>query len=213
VRYRKIASAFWNDAKVRTLTDDGKLGFLFILTHPGMTAVGAMRGTLDGLAAELGWSSARFRKAILPAAELGMLELNEGAAFVGLPNFLRYNLPESPNVARSWVRTIVEQIPECDEKHALITRCRAALGESGPFRQAFDQAFAEAFGEALPQALPKGMANPEQEQEQEQRTGAGGFPPTSLHASGSSSRNGHRPARSSKGLVKRWRDRQPTAGQ
>ena len=52
-RYRKIDPRIWNDEAFRALSDRGKLVFLFILTHPHMTSLGAMRASTLGLAAEL----------------------------------------------------------------------------------------------------------------------------------------------------------------
>jgi hypothetical protein len=54
-RYRKIDPRIWNDQKFRELSDDAKIVFFLLLTHPHMTALGAMRATVAGLAAELGW--------------------------------------------------------------------------------------------------------------------------------------------------------------
>ena len=51
--YRKIDTRIWNDAKFNALSPNGKLAFLFILTNPNMTALGAMRATVEGLSAEL----------------------------------------------------------------------------------------------------------------------------------------------------------------
>ena len=46
-RYRKIDPRVWNDEKFVSFSDDGKLAFLFVLTHPSMTAIGAMRALRD----------------------------------------------------------------------------------------------------------------------------------------------------------------------
>ena len=62
-RYRKIDPRFWGDEKVRQLSDDAKLVFLNILTHPHLTSVGAMRATVPGLAAEMRWREKAFRQA------------------------------------------------------------------------------------------------------------------------------------------------------
>jgi hypothetical protein len=45
-RYRKLDVRLWNDTKFRALSDNGKLAFIFTLTHPGMTMIGAMRATI-----------------------------------------------------------------------------------------------------------------------------------------------------------------------
>ena len=65
MKYRKISPCIWNDAKVRELSDKGKLALLFLLTHPHMTPLGAIRANAPGLACELGWSEKVFRKAFV----------------------------------------------------------------------------------------------------------------------------------------------------
>jgi hypothetical protein len=153
MKYRKIDTRIWNDERVRAFSDDGKLGFLFVLTHPSMTAVGAMRGTVAGLATELGWAPRRVERAQAPACDTGVVAVNASASYIGLRRFLRYNQPESPNVAKAWA-TALELIPECPEKSALVGRCIEHL-DPGPFREAFRQGLREAFGEAFVKAFPE----------------------------------------------------------
>jgi hypothetical protein len=92
-RYRKIDTRIWNDARFWVLSDAAKLIFLLLLTHPHMTALGAMRATLAGLAAELGWLERCFRRAFGEIIRLGMVRHDEQAALIWLPNFLKYNAP------------------------------------------------------------------------------------------------------------------------
>ena len=155
-RYRKVDPRIWNDAKFRALDDQGKLVFFFLLTHPHMTAIGAMRASVPGLAAEIGWSAEAFREAFLEASEKGMVRHDEKASLVWLPNFLRYNPPESPNVVKAWVNAL-DLLPECD----LLTRVIAGA-------VAYTQGKNKGFQEALPEAFAKAMPIQEQEQEQEQ---------------------------------------------
>ena len=154
-RYRKIDTRIWNDAKFCSLSNEGKLLFLFLLTHPHLTSIGAMRATITGLAAELGWSSKSLREAFGEAFRKGLVEHDEKACFVGIPNFLRYNGPESPNVVKSWSDSL-DLIPECALKVQLLQRVKG-----------FTEGLSEAFTKALPEAFRKGMPNPEQEQEQD----------------------------------------------
>jgi hypothetical protein len=155
-RYRKVDPRIWNDAGFRQLSDSGKLAFLFLITHPNMTSLGAMRATLPGLAAELEWSAEDFREAFGEALQQGMVEHDGKAHLVALPNFIRYNAPESPNVVRAWVGA-VDLLPECDLKTLVLQRAKASA-------EGLSKAFAQAFGEAFAKAMP----NQEQEQKQEQ---------------------------------------------
>jgi len=163
-RYRKIDPRIWNDEKFRRLSDDGKLAFLFLLTHPAMTAIGAMRATWAGLAAELGWTAGRWTRAINRVEQLDMVEVNAGAAYVGLPRWLRYNEPEGPNsVKHAWAAAL-DLVPECAERHALARRCLAYLENlTSEFRKAMGDAILDAFRDAIGDA----KAQPSQIQEQE----------------------------------------------
>lgn len=157
-RYRKIDTRIWNDAKFRALSDDGKLVFLFVLTHPHLTSLGAMRATIKGLAHELGWNEKRFREGFGEGFRKALFQYDEKACFVALPNFLRYNGPESPNVVKSWSESL-DLLPECSLKAELLQRVKG-----------FTEGLSEAFAKALPEAFAKGMPNQEPEQEQEQNT-------------------------------------------
>lgn len=155
-RYRKIDPRIWNDEKFRGLSDNGKLAFLFLLTHPHMTSLGAMRATVGGLAEELGWSSEAFREAFQEALSKAMAEHDSEARMIALPNFIRYNPPESPNVIKAWVGSL-DLLPECMLKTRVVTRAKALAEGLG-----------EAFAKALPEAFAKAMPYQEQEQKQEQ---------------------------------------------
>lgn len=158
--YRKIDPRMWNDEKFRSLSTHGKLAFCFLLTHPHMTALGAMRATIPGLVAELGGEKG-FAEGFREAFAKGLAKHDERASFVYLPRFLRYNPPESPNVVKAWAHS-VDLIPECDLKTQLLQEVKGYV-----------EGLSEAFREALPEAFAKGMPNQEQEQEQEQESRGG----------------------------------------
>ena len=155
-RYRKVETRIWSDEKFRNFSDDAQLLFFFLLTHPHMTSLGAMRATLPGLAAEKRWAEKRFNKAFMEPLGKGMVKHNERAAFVWLPNFLKYNPPDNPNVVKS-LGVALEFLPECGLKEELIQHTKKFVeGLSIPFQK------------ALPVPFRNGMPIQEQEQEQEQ---------------------------------------------
>ena len=196
MKYRKISPCIWNDAKVRELSDKGKLALLFLLTHPHMTPLGAIRANAPGLACELGWSEKVFRKAFGEVLALGIAKEDAKAPLVWFPNFLRHNMPESPKVVRSWVGAF-RDLPESPLKGAMLERTGEAVRTLGEgFRSAFAEAFPGVLGRAAPgvsasrpgnlagapsEALPipfgeafsEGMPNQEQEQEQRRKGGRG----------------------------------------
>lgn len=153
-KYRKVSVQMWNDAKFRSLSDDGKLVFIFVLTHPHMTSVGGMRGTLAGLAAELGWQTERLSKAFSESSERGSIWYDDEACFIAFPNFVKHNQPESPNVVKAWEKAFSE-LPESRLKSELYKRVDEEVKKLPP-------AFRKSFG-----SLSEVFSNQEQEQEQD----------------------------------------------
>jgi hypothetical protein len=153
--YRKIDVKIWNDEKFVSLSVHGQLAFVMLLTHPMMTALGAMRGTPGGLVEELcrGDEGLReaFREAFRDIFGKGMAEHDEKSSVIALPNFLRYNLPESPNVVKAWVKA-AELIPESRLKDLTIQR---AVGYAEALSKGFKEAIPEAFRKATPKPSPK----------------------------------------------------------
>jgi hypothetical protein len=146
-RYAKVDRRIWNDERFRSLSERGKLVFLFLLTHPAMTMLGAMRATLPGLAAELELPTKAFQEAFGEALSKAIVKHDLGASFIWLPNFLKYNKPESPNVVRSWPDAF-DLIPECGLKCELYEQLKG-----------FIKGLSEGFREAFAEAFPKGYAN------------------------------------------------------
>lgn len=143
--YRKIDTRIWNDAKFNSLDATGKLAFFMLLTHPMMTAVGAMRGTPGGLAEEMGFREDAMRFAFLDAFRdiigKGMAEYSEDASLIALPNFVKYNPPTSINMIKAW-ENCLEFLPECDLKTKVIQRAVA-----------YADGMAKAFRDAIPFAM------------------------------------------------------------
>ena len=145
-KYRKVDPRIWNDEKFMDLSDDGKLAFLFVMTHPHMTQLGAMRASIPGLAAELEWSSPKLSKALSKAFAKGMIKGDAKASFLWLPNFLKYNRPESPNVVKSW-QSCFDLLPECSLKALLHQYVK-------DFLEGFEEGFRKAFGEGWRKTMP-----------------------------------------------------------
>lgn len=162
-RYRKIDPRIWNDEKFIAMSHEAQRLFLFVLTHPWMTMLGAFRISQAGMAEELGLSTEAFREAFGEVLAKGLVKYDRKAFLIWAPNFLKYNEPESPNVVRSW-GNVVDLLPECELKSEVLLGAKALISRRS---EAFTKALPKAFLEALPEALSKGMPNQEQEQEQE----------------------------------------------
>jgi hypothetical protein len=167
-RYRKIEVKLWGDEKFRRLSGlqpSGQALWLFLLTGPHTGVIpGLFRAGQAGMAEELNWDIKAFREAFREAFKEGMVKADFEAKLVYLPNAIKHNKPESPNVIRAWGKE-AELLPECPLKVEAIEDMRAYVTGLG---EAWDKAFVEAFGKPSGKPSPKAMANQEQEQEQEQ---------------------------------------------
>ena len=139
--YRKIDVRIWNDEKFHSLSINGKLAFLYLVTHPNMTNLGAMRATSKGLADELEVLPEAFQEAFA----VGLAEADEKARCVWVKNFVKYQSAESPNVIKSWAKQL-DFIPECSLK-------TKAIQELKGYTQGLSEAFQKAFTEAFPESL------------------------------------------------------------
>ena len=117
--YRKIDTRILLDQKFNQLSTQARLVFLHLLIHPNLTSLGAMHASLSSLACELNWLVDQVQETIDVLAQKGMVRYDEQARFVWLPNFLKYNTPESPNVIKSW-ETAFSYLPECTLQKQLI---------------------------------------------------------------------------------------------
>lgn len=175
-RHRKIDIRMWGDSKFRALSTPAPCGqwlWVYLMTGPHTTNLPGLFQTGEAALAEaLGWLLQPFRKAFNELASRGMVKADWAARVVYIPNAIRYNEPESPNVVRAW-RNAWDEIPECHLKEQARASYRAYITTKG---KAFQEAFQEAFGEGLPEGSKgdkvgretSSFGNQEQEQEQEQ---------------------------------------------
>ena len=163
-KYRKVDTRILYDEKFRDMSDDGKLVFLTLLVHPHMTALGAMRSSMATLAEDLEWSAERFVKGFQEPLSMGMVRFDDRGRLVALPNFLKYNPADNPNVVKAWCASL-DLLPECELKSEVIRWAYDSLADRP---KSMTEAFAKGLGKPLPKPTRNGMANQEQEQEQEQ---------------------------------------------
>ena len=139
--YRKIDVQIWNDAKLVAIKPGAKLAFIFLITHPNMTSIGAMRATVPGLAAELGVAPKDFAEVF----DKGLAKHDEKSLCVFLPNFMKYQSAESPNVIKNWVKQFA-YIPEGLLKDEAIASLEAYVkGMPEGFRKAFNEAMSKGY--------------------------------------------------------------------
>lgn len=167
--YRKVSLRIWNDAKFRSLSWEGKLVFLYVLTCPAMTSLGAMRHSVEGMALDTGLDAKGFREWLRELFRKGLVNYSEADGLYCVPNFIRHN-PPNPNIIRSW-GYIIHQLPECELLFQYLQHVKRLVE---PFGEPFTKALPEPFHTCLPNGfwngLPNGMSTTETETETETKT-------------------------------------------
>lgn len=172
----------WGDSKFRALSALPPCGqglWLYLLTNVNTSPIpGLFRAGRAAIAEELGWSLEAFDKAFQEAFNQGMVKADFISRVVWIPNAIKHNRPESPNVVISWGKEI-DLIPECTLKDEAIATLYDHMqlidSESDkPEKRSYSTAFEKAFGKALGKPFGKSIPNQEQEQEQEQEDDSSG---------------------------------------
>lgn len=167
-RYRKIDVRMWNDRKFRELSDNGKLAFILLLTHPDTTQIGTIRTRVSNLADELGWQRDAMSHAIQEVTLNGMIDADEKAGLIVINNFLKYNAPSSPNAFKSWCE-LIDLMPECDLLDKHVARLKTFVdGLSVGMRNAIPNDLIDAIKDAMSRTNGQPCCIQEKEQDQEQ---------------------------------------------
>lgn len=164
-RYRKIDVRMWNDRKFRELSDNAKLVFILLLTHPDTTQIGTIRTRVSNLADELGWQRDAMSHAIQEVTLNGMIDADEKAGLMVINNFLKYNAPSSPNAFKSW-RELIDLMPECDLLDRHVASLKAFVDSlSTGMRNAIPNDLMDAIKDAILRVNEQPSRIQEQEQE------------------------------------------------
>lgn len=159
-RFKKIDVRMYADSKFLALTPPEACGqslWIYLITGPQTNSIPGLYVAGEAALAEaLKWSLEGFRKAFGEVFQEGLAKADWKHRVLWIPNAIKYNTPENPNVVKSW-KIYWEEIPECNLKDI-------ARQHFNTFLKGLGKGFAEAFEKVS----GKGMANQEQEQEQEQ---------------------------------------------
>lgn len=168
MRYRKIDVRIWGDAKFRALTrlkPSGQALFLYLLTNPSTNVIpGLYKAGSAGMAEELNWSIEELINSLNEVISQGLVIADLNARVIFIPNAIKYNKPQSPNVITSWALNW-DEIPECELK-------LHAYNVLKDFVYGLGNAYIKAFHKAIGMANGNTIVNQEQdiEQEQEEKT-------------------------------------------
>jgi hypothetical protein len=168
-RYRKVQVRVWADEKFRRLSPakpNAQTLWLYLLTTPYATSLPGLIGIGEGsLAESLGWRIKSLRNCCDELQKLGMIEVDWSARLIWLPNALRHNWPDNPNVVRGW-RNHLDELPDCDLKRKALAAMEKELSGHPALLAAYREVTKNGSGNGSPNGSPNCLAKQEQEQEQ-----------------------------------------------
>lgn len=133
-RFRRIDIRMWGDEKYRRLSSpkpNAQTLWVYLLTGPHTTIIpGLFCAGRAAVSESLGWPLSATERCWNEIAALGMVKDDRPSRLVWIPNSLRYNPPESPNVAAGW-RAAIDEFPECDLRREAATFIESVIRECG----------------------------------------------------------------------------------
>lgn len=171
--YRKLSASVWGDERFRRLSKpkpNAQFLWIYLLTGPHTTPLpGLFVAGQRQLAEALEWPPAALCTCLEELTTPGMVRADWTARVVWIPNALRHNPPDNPNVVRGW-RKMFALLPECDLTREAAQAFRVFLANLGePFAEPFSKPLVEPFAEPCPKQEQYQYQEQYREQEQEQK--------------------------------------------
>jgi hypothetical protein len=167
-RYKKIHVTMYADDKFNSLSKpqpNGQTLWVYLLTGPHTNVIPGISTIGEAALAEaLEWSLEDFREVFHEVYAKGMAKADWKRRLLWIPNAVKFNPPESPNVIKGWGKAWPE-LPECELKVIAINSLRKYMED---LPKGFQVVFHEVFRQPSP--------NQEQEQEQEQKKNGASAP-------------------------------------
>jgi hypothetical protein len=155
--YGKVHTTFWSSQTIASLSDDGRLLALYLMTSPHTTIAGVFRLPDGYVAEDLRWPAERVAKGFAELFENGFANRCETTKWVWIIKHLVWNPPENPNQRKAAIKC-ADQVPsQCAWKVAFSQSVAEILGRSSGVKDCNPSG-----------TLPEPFLNQEQEQEQEQ---------------------------------------------
>lgn len=104
--YTKIDELIWSDSKFCSLSDDGKLLFMYVMSCRHRNIIGLYYLPIAYGAFDLNWDIKRFSKGLSELSANGLIKHKEDSNIIMIVNFLKYNPLENPNQVKGAVKAL-----------------------------------------------------------------------------------------------------------
>jgi hypothetical protein len=172
--YGRVHSAFWSSADIQSLSDDGKLLALYLLSCSHGTIAGVCRLPDGYVSEDLKWTSGRVAKGFDELFSKGFANRCETTKWVWIRKFLQWNAPENPNQWKA-VWKVVGQIPaQCAWRSDFLGFLSKLTGKEPPPEANPSETVSEPFRNHIPSQLISTATGSQQESERRAREKPGG---------------------------------------
>lgn len=121
--YGKVHSTFWSSDTTSSVTDDGRMLALYLMTSPHATIAGVFRLPDGYVCEDLKWDAERVSKGFSELLAKGFANRCETTKWVWVCKHFKWNQPENPN-QRKAAKKVAEQIPsDCAWKALFFRDC------------------------------------------------------------------------------------------
>lgn len=160
--YGKVSLDMWGDAKFCALTPQqpsAQTLWIYLLVGPFRCSIPGLNLNVGagGLSDRLGWKPAQVARHWRELEDRQMAVADWPHGLVWLPNGIKWNPPETPNVIRGWGKVA---LPECALARTVVQTLRLYVHSN------LDAGFPSTFDATFPLGSPQGSANQEQQQDQ-----------------------------------------------
>lgn len=111
MRYQRIHSQIWSDEKFRTLSQEAKYLFIYILTSPHSNGIGLYVLPKQYIECDLEWSSKQLAIPFNELLENGLILYDEDSRLICIKNQIKHNPIENPKQAKS-AEKIIHALPK-----------------------------------------------------------------------------------------------------
>lgn len=130
--YGKVHSTFWSSPTTSSMTDDGKVLALYLLTCSHSTIAGVFRLPDGYVSEDLGWPLERVAQGFAELFDKGFANRCATTKWVWISKHLEWNKPENPNQRKSAAKIALSVPDECGWKLDFMRVCGPLLEIEAP---------------------------------------------------------------------------------
>jgi|WetSurMetagenome_2_1015567.scaffolds.fasta_scaffold43289_4 hypothetical protein len=153
--YGQVQVAFWTHPDIQGLSDQAKLLALYLLTCSHSNSLGCYRLPEGYITEDLKWGSETVSKRFRELENNRFAFRDKNTGWVFMPNFLRWNTPQNPNVAKG-IEKIFDSVPTNFKQYRNLLETVLKFGNrlSEPFRNRLETVL-ESFRNKEPEPEPE----------------------------------------------------------